>query len=80
MKKIVSPNVSEEMRDYLMDAKEYLIKINLICHNFQMRCDDCPLEALYCGYPANKYDIDQAIEVVEKYDIPNEETVKWEDA
>ena len=45
-----------------------------------MRCDDCPLEALYCGYPANKYDIDQAIEVVEKYDIPNEETVKWEDA
>ena len=63
-----------------MDAKEYLIKINLICHNFQMRCVDCPLEALYCGYPANKYDIDQAIEVVEKYDIPNEETVKWEDA
>ena len=30
-----------------------------------MRCDDCPLEALYCGYPANKYDIDQAIVVAE---------------
>jgi len=56
-----------------MDAKEYLIKINLICHNFQMRCDDCPLEELYCGYPANKYDIEQAIAVVEKCVFPKEE-------
>jgi len=55
-----------------MDAKEYLIKINLICHNFQMRCDDCPLEALYCGYPGNKYDIEQTIEVVEKYKLSEE--------
>lgn len=55
-----------------MDVKDYLIKINLICNEFRMRCDNCPLEALYCGYPANKYDIDQAIEVVEKYKLSEE--------
>jgi len=33
---------------------------------------NCPLEALYCGYPANKYDIEQAIEVVEKYKLSEE--------
>ena len=27
---------------------------------------------LYCGYPANKYDIEQAIEVVEKYKLSEE--------
>jgi len=51
----------------------------LICNEFRMRCDDCPLETLYCGYPANKYDIEQAIAVVEKQVIPKEETVKRED-
>jgi len=61
-----------------MDAKEYLIKINLICHNFRMRCDDCPLETLYCGYPGNRYDIEQTIEVVEKYKLQKEDTEKDE--
>jgi len=58
-----------------MDVKDYLIKINLICSEFNMRCDNCPLEELYCGYPVNEYDIDQAIEVVEKYKLSEE----WKD-
>ena len=30
-------------------------------------------EALYCGYPGNRYDIEQTIEVVEKYKLSEEE-------
>ena len=63
-----------------MDVKDYLIKINLICNEFRMRCDNCPLEALYCGYPANKYDIEQTIEVVEKYKLQEEDTEKDEES
>jgi len=63
-----------------MDVKDYLIKINLICNNFRMRCDDCPLETLYCGYPANKYDIEQTIEVVEQYKLQEEDPEKDEES
>jgi len=63
-----------------MDVKDYLIKINLICNEFRMRCDNCPLEALYCGYPGNKYDIEQTIEVVEKYKLQEEDTEKDEES
>jgi hypothetical protein len=63
-----------------MDAKDYLIKINLICNEFRMRCDDCPLETLYCGYPANKYDIEQTIEVVEQYKLQEEDPEKDEES
>jgi len=41
-----------------------------------MRCDDCPLEELYCGYPGNRYDIDQTIEVVEKFKLHEDDTNK----
>jgi hypothetical protein len=45
-----------------------------------MRCDDCPLEELYCGYPANKYDIEQTIEVVEQYKLQEEDPEKDEES
>ena len=63
-----------------MDVKDYLIKINLICNEFRMRCDNCPLEALYCGYPGNRYDIEQTIEVVEKYKLQEEDPEKDEES
>jgi len=39
------------------------------CHEFQS-----------CGYPANKYDIEQTIEVVEKYKLQEEDTEKDEES
>ena len=54
-----------------MDAKEYLIKANKICEEYEntQNCNsNCPLNKYQCGLPKHDEDIDDSIELVEHYE------------
>jgi len=53
-----------------MDAKEYFIKANAICREFEKaNCRECPLFNNDCGNPQRDEDIDKTIALVENYTI-----------
>lgn len=50
-----------------MDAKEYLLKIDQICVDAKMNCDNCPLKKYACGIESEESKIDTEIKIVEDY-------------
>lgn len=54
----------------MMDAKEYLLKVERICDSIKTDyCDTCPLQMYDCGYGRTEEDIDESIKIVENYKL-----------
>ena len=58
-----------------MDAKLYLQKLSLICDKYHKNCENCPLLFHSCGYPVEGYEMDITIEVMEKYELPKDQSI-----
>lgn len=53
-----------------MDAKDYLLKIDKICSDYDKNgiCSKCPLRKYGCGSPKKNTDIDHVLDIVEHYE------------
>jgi DNA-directed RNA polymerase subunit RPC12/RpoP len=53
----------------MMEAREYLKKASGICNDYGCnRCKDCPIRKLNCGLPESEEDIEDAVNLVERYE------------